>query len=229
MTGRLRSAALLLGCFVFPAAQAQVSASVSLVSDYRFRGISLSEEKPAAQTTLAYDGDGGWYAGAFASTVEFYEDSRPGAQLIGYAGRAGSWSHASSWDAGIATSTFSRQHDYDYPEIYGGVTVDSLTFRLHYARSYFGQSTDAVYIETNGAWPLRERMQLVVHLGGLRNARVPDADRCCGFDARLGVDFAAWGTHVEVTAAARSPRNPVYPAPAGQGRETLIVGLTRAF
>ncbi len=50
---------------------AQLSGTVSLLSNYRFRGISLSADEPAAQLGLAYDDAQGWYAGGFASTVEF--------------------------------------------------------------------------------------------------------------------------------------------------------------
>ena len=54
---------------------AQISGTASLVSNYRFRGISLSENKPAAQLGLTYDDVQGWYAGAFASTARFATSS----------------------------------------------------------------------------------------------------------------------------------------------------------
>ena len=55
-------------CFALIAANvsAQVSGSLTLVSDYRFRGVSLSHNNPAAQLGAVYDDARGWYAGAFA-------------------------------------------------------------------------------------------------------------------------------------------------------------------
>ena len=41
-------------------ARAQVSGTVSLVSDYRLRGISLSDGEPEPQVNLGYDSPGGW-------------------------------------------------------------------------------------------------------------------------------------------------------------------------
>ena len=84
---------------------AQVSGTVKLVSDYRFRGISLSQDKPAAQATVLYDDSSGWYAGAFASTVRFARSSGDLQALpfVGYASRLPS---GVSWEAGADYSAF---------------------------------------------------------------------------------------------------------------------------
>src|SRR5664279_3555744 len=63
--------ALALGSILFAAsAEAQFTANASVVSDYRFRGVSLSDQKPAVQASVNWDDADGWYAGAFASTVQ---------------------------------------------------------------------------------------------------------------------------------------------------------------
>jgi uncharacterized protein (TIGR02001 family) len=64
----LRGAALLL-CAAAQSATAQLSGTLSAVSDYRYRGVTFSDRRPAAQAGLAYDDPSGWYAGAFGSTV----------------------------------------------------------------------------------------------------------------------------------------------------------------
>jgi len=46
--------------------------SATIVSDYRFRGVSLSDEKPALQLESTVSHDSGLYAGAFTSTIEEY-------------------------------------------------------------------------------------------------------------------------------------------------------------
>src|SRR5215470_11326006 len=59
---------LLLAAASLPgAAHAQISASVAAVSDYRFRGISQSDRKPALQGSVAYDHPSGLFAGLFVS------------------------------------------------------------------------------------------------------------------------------------------------------------------
>jgi uncharacterized protein (TIGR02001 family) len=64
-----------------------VSVTAGVVSDYRFRGISLSDGRPALQAGIEVE-HGGWFAGAWGSTVS---DARlTGAEVDFYAGRRGS-------------------------------------------------------------------------------------------------------------------------------------------
>src|SRR5690349_5242579 len=49
-----------------------IESEASVVSDYRFRGVSLSNEKPAFQVEAILSHDSGFYAGAFTSTIEEY-------------------------------------------------------------------------------------------------------------------------------------------------------------
>jgi len=45
---------------------------VGVVSDYRYRGYSLSDEKPALQAGATVSTPGGWYAGTWGSTIAEY-------------------------------------------------------------------------------------------------------------------------------------------------------------
>src|SRR5690349_12947644 len=94
------SAALLLtlsSC----AALAQVSGSVALLSDYRFRGVSLSNGKPVAQAGVAYDAPQRWYAGGLVSAVlaGCFPDCG-GLQGVVYAGYAARQSNGLAFDVG---------------------------------------------------------------------------------------------------------------------------------
>jgi uncharacterized protein (TIGR02001 family) len=72
---KLIAAAVLLAA-ASPAAAADLGNGVTLagtatlVSDYRFRGISLSGEDPAAQGSLELGHDSGFYAGVWGSSLE---------------------------------------------------------------------------------------------------------------------------------------------------------------
>jgi uncharacterized protein (TIGR02001 family) len=67
----------LTGAFAFllaalaaaPAALAQTSADLSVVSEYAMRGVSLGRN-PAVQLRVDHDFDGGWYAGTFGSPID---------------------------------------------------------------------------------------------------------------------------------------------------------------
>jgi uncharacterized protein (TIGR02001 family) len=56
-----------------PAAAMDVSGEIGVVSDYRYRGVSLSRGRPAVQGSVTIEHDSGLYAEAWASTLE-----RPG-------------------------------------------------------------------------------------------------------------------------------------------------------
>lgn len=47
-----------------------ITGGVTVVSDYRFRGLTQSEEKPAIQPTLNLNHSSGLYIGAWASTID---------------------------------------------------------------------------------------------------------------------------------------------------------------
>src|SRR5215471_9166688 len=65
-----RLAALILLTCVGPAfAEDGVGGSLSIVSDYVYRGISYSNEQPAIQGDIHYVGARGFSAGLWASTV----------------------------------------------------------------------------------------------------------------------------------------------------------------
>ena len=48
----------------------KVTGSATLTSDYRFRGLTQSDEDPAAQGTVNVNHESGFYVGAFASTID---------------------------------------------------------------------------------------------------------------------------------------------------------------
>jgi uncharacterized protein (TIGR02001 family) len=58
--------AALIAC---PAAAQSVSGESGLVSDYRYRGVSLSRGRPAVQASLTVEHDSGLYANAWGSTL----------------------------------------------------------------------------------------------------------------------------------------------------------------
>lgn len=178
LVGRARAvhAALAAGCCAFlwsASAFAQVTGSVGAVSDYRYRGHSLSEGDPALQASVGYDAASGAYAGLFGSTTRYAWES--GSQWIPYAGFARRDRQGRSWDAGLRYVHFTQvvgRYDYDYAEAHVGVAFERLTLRLHYAPDYYG-ATDNAYFEADFAWPLGERWRLVLH-GGVSRSGTPE-------------------------------------------------------
>jgi len=60
---------ILAALLVCPATAQSVSSEVGVVSDYRFRGVTLSDGHPAAQASLTLEHDSGLYGNLWGSTL----------------------------------------------------------------------------------------------------------------------------------------------------------------
>lgn len=241
LRGRLLRGVLLRGAFAWAllsagTACAQVSARLALVSDYRFRGVSLSDERPAVQASIAYDHADGWYAGAFASSVRIGPDYDTQAQLLPYAGYARRLRSGMSWDAGVQYALFSGNMDYDYPEFHIGLTSTHLSARAYYAPRYFGVSAPVIYGEIDGVYPVSSQVRLLGHAGWLHRGSASELDQYLErhrFDARIGIGVASAGFDLQlawVFTEGQSGRLPVY-APCGDciDRSGWVLSLSRSW
>lgn len=174
--------------FAAPAC-AQVSGSVTLLSDYRYRGASLSDAAPTGQLALAWDRGDGWYAGVQLTRVRFaYADAGAELQAVPYLGYVRVLRPGLNAEAGVQYTWFSTTQSYNYPELYLGLSGERLSARVSRMPHYFGQAV-AWYGEVDGSHPLRGKLRAVGHLGALR------ADKTDGYfdnsPARWRYDFAA--------------------------------------
>ena len=186
------------GMLAAHAAHGQASASVSLTSEYSFRGVSLSDRLPAPQLSLAYDSAHGWYAGAFAAPRLTLGERSDISQLVAYGGYAHRLASGLSWEAGASNTSFQNASEYNYREVYAGVASDRLSGRLYLAPAYYGYGGRVAYAEVNGFYPLRERIKLIGHIGvlhGLHGAAARARDR---IDLRLAVGIDAGACNVQL-------------------------------
>ena len=213
-------------------AVAQVSFNASIVSDYRFRGVSLSQGEPAAQLTASYDHNSGWYAGLFGSNVQFDPGSSREAQLTGFTGFARRIGSGLSVDAGASFSTFSGGENYNYLELQAGVTASALAARLYFAPNYFEQGLSTLYGELNGSHRLADRLKLVAHGGVLKVSGSGDGldsgDRP-HLDLLVGVEYQIQSMTLQVSRVANDGVSRVYPLTANHVGGIWTVRLSAAF
>ena len=202
------------------------------MSDYRYRGISLTGNDPALQGTVDYDDPSGFYAGAFASNVRFAYASGAEAQILSFVGYARQLPSGVSLDAGVDYSLFTRTQGYDYPEIYCGFASGTFSGRLHYSPRYFGHFGDAVYGELNAAQPLADNVRLVVHGGVLHSSygnAYPAPTTRATFDGRVAVSFDIDGFNVELGFVGVSNAQSAYPFARNGRRNGVVATLMRSF
>jgi uncharacterized protein (TIGR02001 family) len=228
----LRWALAPLTALVATASLAQVSGTASLLSDDRFRGVSLTQGHFAAQLDVAYDHPSGLYAGAFVSNVEFDPTVGRQAQGIGYVGYARRLQSGWSVDAGAAYSDFSDDADYRYWELHAGIASDALSARLYFSPDYFGQSIHTVYAEVNGSYRLTERFRAIGH-AGLLQAFAGATDQAGGShphaDFLAGVEYRMQPFSLQVARVFSDGASSIYPVSAGHTHGVLTVRVSMGF
>ena len=127
------------------AALADVSTTVNVTSDYTFNGVSQTGNDPALQASLDYAGTDGFYAGVWASTVDFGSGEDTNLELDAYAGKFFQLEEKIGLDAGIAYYTYhgdSASDTYNYPEAYAKFSYNSslgdTELNFWYSWDYFG-------------------------------------------------------------------------------------------
>lgn len=129
-----------------------VSGGIAVVSDYRFRGVSLSDKDFAVQPTLTVSHESGLYVGVWGSNVA--ENPGEDVEVDLYAGFAGG--DTITYDLGVTYYMYPGVSDFNYVEMIGklGTTVGPVTLggMLAYAPSQDGTSnTDNIYVGTNAS------------------------------------------------------------------------------
>lgn len=95
-----------------------VSVNAGVVSDYRFRGLSLSDRDPAVQGGVDLDFRSGWYAGAWASSVDGFGEADAEIDLYGgWGGQNGGIDYA----LGVHGYVFAGDSDLNFVEMTGSV------------------------------------------------------------------------------------------------------------
>ena len=124
-----------------------ISGSLGVVSDYRFRGVSLSDKDFAVQPTITISHESGLYVGAWASNIA----NNPGddVELDIYAGFAGG--DTVTYDIGATYYVYPGFSSANYIEFIGktGTTVGPVTLGgiLAYAPSQDGTGNqDNLYV-----------------------------------------------------------------------------------
>jgi uncharacterized protein (TIGR02001 family) len=168
--GRYRPVAGLLAILTAVAAApalAQLSSSLSVESDYIYRGLSLSRDRPVARLDLSYDHSGGAYGGASLIGMRDTPGGDIGLSYVGYAGYVWQTVQGPSWETGISDTHIRNGADYDNTEVYGGVITRVFTARVYYAPHYDGSRMRTLYSELGTSRRLTPNWRTFAHAGVL--------------------------------------------------------------
>ena len=156
------------GLLTAGSASAEVSGSVAVVSDYLFRGVTQTSEKPALQGGITWTHDSGFYAGGWGSSISWLSDADPDVssqvELDVFAGYGGKFGQSEfGYDVGL--------NYYGYPGDYPAGFNDPDTLGLYFGLRWKFLSARYWYATTD--------------LFG-----IPDSDGSTNLDLGAGWEFA---------------------------------------
>lgn len=154
------------------------SATVTLGTDYLYRGISQTDENPTIQGSFDYSlmfNDGiGMYLGVWASNLNFQDGNEATLEMDVYGGIKGEIAGL-TWQAGMIGYFYpgaSSDLNYDFYEFAGKLGYDfgfvALSGGLNYSPEFFGKSGDAWYLYGDAKVPIPGApfdLALIGHLG----------------------------------------------------------------
>lgn len=219
-------------------ALADLTFNAGVVTDYRYRGISQSRLKPAVQAGVDYT-NGGFYVGAWASTIKWIKDAGGGnanTEIDIYGGYKFELAKDFTLDLGVLT--------YQYPsnklnpkaettELYAAATVGVFTAKYSHAlTNTFGNasSKNSYYLDLNATFDLGFAT-LTPHIGyqGIKGP-LSDAASYTDYSLTLAKDFS--GLVVSAAVVGTDANKSFYSSPVNGkklGETTLVLGVKYNF
>jgi uncharacterized protein (TIGR02001 family) len=155
-------------------AQAEVTGNLGLTSDYRFRGVSQTQNAPAVQGGIDYNHKSGFYVGNWNSSVssDLYTNGS-GVESDLYAGFKSKFLgfdlDVGSMNYFYPRATNNTSTNFDTNELYVAVGKGPLTAKVSNSLSnYFGtaNSKNSQYYQADIAQPLgKSKISLLAHIG----------------------------------------------------------------
>ena len=146
----------------------EVAWNLGVVSDYVFRGYSQTLEDPAIQGGVDAT-IGAFYVGAWASNVDFGDDTDAEVDLYGgYRGEAAGF----AFDVGAVGYGYVNAPDgadYDYVELKAAASraIGPATFgaAVYWSPDFFGLDKEATYVEANAAFAPADKWTVSAAIG----------------------------------------------------------------
>ena len=215
-----------------------LTGNVSLVTDYRYRGISQTRLKPALQGTVDFAHKSGFYLGAFGTNIKWIKDSLPtsggSVEIDLYGGYKGAISGDLGYDVGLLQYFYPGNNlspNANTTEIYGGLTYKQ--FSLKYSRSIstlfgFANSKGSGYLEGNATFDLGDGWGVTGHLG---HQSVASNSGFSYTDYKIGLTKDLSGFILGAALVGTDTKKYVGPAPGNKnlGKDSVVLSIGKNF
>lgn len=221
---------------------------MSAETDYRLRGVSLSDGRAVAHAALAYDHGSGAYGGVSAAVGPDLSGDPAFLGGTAYAGYARRLPGGVTADIGVTgtrvkselravrpaygytpAQSYTLRYKADYAEAYLGLLRDNVSVYLYLSPDYLRPGQKAAYAEINAAVHPARRLKLFAHAGLLapldREATYRLRSRA---DVRLGLAVELQPLELQVAWTSVS-RRVDYPPGYPQARDAVVVSASAYF
>lgn len=154
------AAALLVGA---ASAQAEISANVTLATDYTFRGISQTGERGAIQGGFDWSGESGLYAGIWGSNINFGGDAST--EFDYYGGFAGETDGGFGYDIGFIYYDYENEPEFDYLEFALGLSYADFSVGVNYSDEFGDGGPTYIYYSAGYSMSLSEQFSVDFNIG----------------------------------------------------------------
>jgi uncharacterized protein (TIGR02001 family) len=219
-----------------------VSANMAVTSQYRFRGIMQTNNKPAVQGGFDITHSSGFYLGNWNSSISWLSDSDPdvssSVEMDFYGGYRHEFSTGIKLDVGVLHYYYPGSYPSGYvspdtTEGYVGLGYGPVTFKYSHAfTNLFGvaDSKNSQYYDVSGSFPTGVRgLNLNAHVGYQHVRNLDDGsytDWSLGVSKELGKGISASLSYVDTNA-----KRSVYTNTYGKytGSSAAVFALSAAF
>ena len=220
------------------------SGSAAVTTDYRFRGLTQTQNDPAVQAGFTLAHDSGLYLGLWGSNVDFGEGS-PSLELdpsIGFATTLESFASKPVLDVGMVYYNYPSADDLNWLEFYGKLTFasvftegDSLLTNVNYTNDWAAVGGNSWNFNVGYSAPFGD-----TGFGGLANVGYTTMDKKAlpdgndnYVDWKVGVNYAVKsipGVTAELAAIGTNIDTDGFTNSGKRGVETgAVFTLTKAF
>jgi len=215
-----------------------LSFNIGAVSDYRYRGISQTRLRPALQGGVDYAIPGGFYIGAWASTIKWIKDAGGDSkvEIDVYGGYKGEIAKDLAFDVGVLRYQYPSHKlgvSPDTTELYGAITFGPATLKYsHSVTNLFGtaDSKGSGYLDASASFDVGSGVFIAPHVGYQRvahNSPLTYVD----YSLTASKDFAGFllsaavvGTKTKEGIKFLSPENG-----KDLGKAGLVLGVKKTF
>lgn len=210
-----------------------LSANVGLFSDYRFRGLSQTDTKPALQGGFDFAHKSGFYAGNWNSSISWLGADSSGLEsdfYLGYKTEFGGigldlgnlyYYYAGEGDVG----------DSNTNEVYIGLNYGPFGFKTSYTTSstYFGTpGKGTIYYNLSATFPVSETLALKASYGYTAGKEGMEDSKGTDFLLGVALDMGeGWSLGVSYIGATGDYKD--WAANIDSGKSAAVVSISRSF